>query len=233
MDNGFVLINKPENWTSNDAVVYLRRITKIKKTGHAGTLDPFATGLLIVGIGREATKHLDLFHTLSKTYEAEIVLGAESDTLDKTGIIIENKIENIPTKKEIIYVLSKFKGNQTQIPPMYSAKKIEGKKLYKLARKGIEVKREPNNIIVHNIELEKYKYPFLNIKLTVSTGTYVRTLAHDIGNMLSTGAYCKELRRTSIGKYSIQNSLDLKSITKEDIHSNLFFPMNLTAIDKT
>jgi tRNA pseudouridine55 synthase len=133
---GFILINKPAGITSHDVVDKLREITRIKKIGHAGTLDPFATGLLILGIGREFTKKLSIFQKKDKEYIATLRLGAESDTFDKEGKIVEKKVEKIPERKEIEEVLKNFLGEIEQIPPAFSAKKIKGKKLYELARRG-------------------------------------------------------------------------------------------------
>ncbi len=218
--SGFLLIDKPETWTSHDVVGYLRKVTGIKKIGHAGTLDPFATGLLVVGIGREATKRLDEFKGMSKTYVATIQLGATSDTFDSTGTI---NTESTKTQKhielnDITMVLENFVGTQKQLPPMFSAKKINGKKLYDLARKGIEVERKPNEITIYSLELLNFdeKKNELEINVNCSAGTYIRTLAHDIGQKLGCGAYCKELRRTNIGEFDVKNAVDVKNLEKDN-----------------
>ena len=211
----FILINKPKDWTSHDVVGYLRGILKIKKIGHAGTLDPFATGLLIVGVERDATKQLDTFKNLPKTYIAKIKLGAITNTYDSTGIITE-KSSKKPKIKEIKEILKQFIGPQEQIPPMHSAKRVAGKRLYKLARKGIEIERKPNKIEIYNIKLLKYNYPHLTIEINCSTGTYIRSLANDIGQTLGIGAYCDELQRTKIGEYTIEKSIDPKKIDKNN-----------------
>lgn len=218
---GFLLIDKPATWTSHDVVGYLRKVTKIKKIGHAGTLDPFATGLLIVGIGRAATKRLDEFKGMPKTYEAEIVFGATSDTFDKDGVLVKQTSATLPSKKEIDLVLLQFVGKQLQTPPMFSAKKIKGKKLYELARKGIEVEREPNEITIYTIKRIKKWRNSIHIQVTCSTGTYIRTLVHDIGQQLGCGAYCKELRRTAIGDYSVKKSKRPKQLSKRSIRKRL------------
>ncbi len=228
--SGFMykLIDKPVDWTSHDVVAKIRGIArkvtgnKKIKVGHAGTLDPFATGLLIVGIGREATKRLDEFKALPKTYIATLKLGATSDTQDSDGVITKTrKHENTktPTENKVIDILQNFIGKQEQIPPMYSAKKIGGKKLYDLARKGIEIEREPNEIEIFNIKLLDYNYPDLKIEVDCSTGTYIRTLAHDIGKKLDCGAYCDELRRTRIGEFDVD-----KAIQPNDIFFNDTLP---------
>ena len=222
---GFLLIDKPKDWTSHDVVGYLRRVTGIKKIGHAGTLDPFATGLLIVGIERTATKRLDEFKNLPKTYTATIRLGATSDTQDSTGDIKIQKTRNKQiTKEQIQNVLKTFIGKQTQIPPMHSAKKVGGKKLYELARKGIEIERRPHEIEIYDIAFLDYAYPNLTVRVDCSTGTYIRTLAADIGEALGVGAYCEELRRTQIGTYDVSKALPPKEISTENIDALLFLP---------
>ena len=215
--HGFLLVDKPVDWTSHDVVAYLRGALRIKKIGHAGTLDPFTTGLLIVGVGREATKRLDEFKGMEKEYIATIELGVSSDTYDATGAITENPQGNTqphPSTEQIHNVLHQFIGMQEQIPPMFSAKKLHGKKLYELARKGLEVERQPNEIEVFSIELLSYSYPHLEIKITCSTGTYIRSLAHDIGTKIGTGGLCKELRRTKIGTYSVKHATGPKNISQ-------------------
>ncbi|MFH1947377.1 MAG: tRNA pseudouridine(55) synthase TruB [Candidatus Magasanikbacteria bacterium] len=209
----YLLIDKPKDWTSHDVVAKIRGMarkeTGIKKikVGHAGTLDPFATGLLIVGIGRDATKRLDEFKALPKTYVATLKLGATSDTQDSTGVITKtpgtDRSRPVPSPNDIKNILQNFVGKQEQIPPMYSAKKVGGKKLYDLARKGIEIERKPIEIEIYDIKLLDYNYPDLKIEVECSTGTYIRTLANDIGKKIGCGAYCDELRRTRIGEYDV------------------------------
>jgi tRNA pseudouridine55 synthase len=218
----FLLVNKPEGWTSFDAVAYIRKHAdtaalrtdskqKRVKVGHAGTLDPFATGLLIIGVGREATKQLDRCKEMPKTYRAVIMLGKTSTTQDKTGVITENTVADaqIPDKDRITEVLHSMTGMQMQTPPMFSAKKINGQRLYTLARKGIEIERKPNQIEIMNIHLLEYNWPLLTVEVECSAGTYIRTLAQDIGQKLGTGAYCQELTRTRIGPYSLSNAINL------------------------
>ena len=221
----FILINKEAGWTSHDVVGYLRKITRIKKIGHAGTLDPFATGLLIVGIGRDATKRLDEFKGMHKEYEATVRLGGVSTTYDKTGVIAESSLsKKIISLEEIQPVIQSFAGQQEQLPPMYSAKKINGEKLYTLARKGIEVERRPQLITIFDIQIVHYEYPYLKLKITCSTGTYIRTIAHDIGQKLGVGAYCEELKRTHIGEWSLKNSICVTEMTQENWKNQLFDP---------
>lgn len=201
----FILIDKPAGITSHDVVGRLRRITGERRIGHAGTLDPFATGLLILGIGREATRELDKFLKLDKEYVATLRLDATSDTADRTGKITELPKKEI-SENDIKKIIKKFVGEQEQIPPMYSAKKINGKKMYELARKGIEIERQPVKIKIYDLEFIEYNYPILKIRVRASSGTYIRTLAEDIGKALGSGAYLEELRRTKIGVYDIKNA---------------------------
>lgn len=236
----FLLIDKPKGITSHDVIYRLRKITGIKKIGHAGTLDPNATGLLIVGIGRESTKKLgSLTKDTCKEYIADIVLGEERDTHDSEGIVTKSsKLNNkknmeilrlpmvalddnvggeiVPTLSNVKSVLKLFTGEIEQVPPKHSAIKIKGKKAYELARKGKEVKLKPRKVTIHSIEVLEYKYPFLKIKTSVSSGTYIRALARDIGRELGTYGYLGELRRTAISKYAIDKSLKLDDLNTDD-----------------
>jgi len=215
MNSGFLYINKPADWTSHDVVAHLRRVTGVKKIGHAGTLDPFATGLLIVGVGREATRELDKFLKQDKEYVAALHLGAASDTYDLTGKIEQNDATP-PAVRDIKEALKKFTGPQDQIPPMFSAKKVQGKKLYELARKGEEIARQPNKIIIHKIKLLNYDWPIMEIRVSCSSGTYIRSLAHDIGQTLGTGAYLEKLERTKIGRLKIKSAVNLDEINQNN-----------------
>lgn len=179
-----------------------------------------------MAIGRENTKRLDeLFKGLDKTYVATLRLGATSDTFDKMGVItaIEGVDNQIPllSKERLGKVVQSFVGEQTQLPPMYSAKKVDGKKLYKLARKGIEVERKPHHITIHSIELLDYTFPDVKIRIRCSTGTYIRTLVHDIGQKLGCGAYCEELERVSIGNYSLENATPIKDFSRDSWKASL------------
>lgn len=214
--SGFLLIDKPKGMTSHDVVDFLRKITKIKRIGHAGTLDPLATGLLIVGISRAATKKLSLFQKMEKEYEAKIRLGAVSDTFDAEGKITLFNVKEIPKRETIERVLKNFLGKIKQIPPPFSAKKIGGKKAYELARKGIFPKLKEIELEIYEIELVKYEWPILEIRIRCSSGTYVRTLAHEIGQKLGTGGYVEELRRTKIGEFSVEKAKKLSEISPEN-----------------
>lgn len=219
-NSGFIPINKPSSPSSHHVINMLRKITGIKKIGHAGTLDPFASGLLICAIGREATREIDQFVKLDKEYIAEIFLGATSDTYDRTGIInnYESRVLGITNYElnEVKKLIEKFIGPQQQIPPMYSAKKVGGRKLYELARKGIEIERQPNDINISNIKILGYSYPLLTLKINCSSGTYIRSLAHDIGQALGCGAYLKELQRTKIGEFNLTKAVDIKKLNEEN-----------------
>lgn len=218
MYKSFLLINKPENITSHDVVDKIREITGEKKVGHAGTLDPFATGLLIIAIGRESTKQLGKFLKLDKKYRATLKLGSVSDTHDKTGTIVLGSLPTTPhpSNDDIISVVSEFVGKIKQIPPMYSAKKIKGKKLYELARKGIEIERKAVDIEIFSIKIISYKWPELVIDVHCASGTYIRSLAHDIGQKLGVGAYLTNLHRTQIGDYKIKDAHNLDTLKSEN-----------------
>ncbi|MBT3412857.1 MAG: tRNA pseudouridine(55) synthase TruB [Candidatus Jacksonbacteria bacterium] len=204
--NGFLLINKPVGPTSHDVIDEIRKTTGIKKVGHAGTLDPFADGLLIVAVGT-STKSLKHFVGLDKKYRATLTLGATSDTYDNTGVITHSKSEiQNPKQDDVKTIISTFAGKQKQTPPMYSAKKVKGKKLYELAREGKEIKRDPINIELFSIELIEYSYPKLVIDVHCTSGTYIRTLGHDIGQKLGTGAYLENLTRTAIGDFTLEQA---------------------------
>jgi len=226
---GFILVYKPAGLTSHDVIDRIRKITGIRKVGHAGTLDPFATGLLLIAIG-SYTKKLQAFVGLDKTYEARLRLGAVSETYDtegaKTEIITEKPDDIDETRIET--VLSSFRGGYLQKAPIFSAKKIKGRKLYELARKGeaTESLRPEKQVEIHALTLNLFSWPHLDILVSCGSGTYIRSLAHDIGTALGTGAYAETLRRTKIGPYSIENSLILKSLNKEQIGASLLLDMD-------
>lgn len=221
-DFGFILINKEPGPTSHDIVYKLRKITGIKKIGHAGTLDPFASGLLIVAIDRKATKKIDQFVKLDKKYLADIVLGKTTDTKDRTGKIENKYLGEKISKQKIKQNILKLKNQTEQIPPMYSAKKINGKKLYELARKNIEIERRPQTIKIFYIKIKKYKWPKLQLKIHCSSGTYIRTIADDLGQELGCGAYLEELKRISIGKYKNKRAKLIKQLNAKNWKNYLF-----------
>lgn len=210
----FLLIDKPKEITSHDVIDKVRKVTGETKVGHAGTLDPKATGLLIIGIGRESTKKLGkLTKDTRKTYTAEIYLGEERNTDDSEGMVI-SKAKGVlaPGEKEIRLILLSFLGEQKQAPPIFSAIKVGGKKSYNLARKGKKVNLGTRDISIHSIKLLAYKYPLLKIVTTVSSGTYVRALARDVGKKIGCGAYLRNLRREAIGEYLVEKSHKLVNL---------------------
>ncbi|MFZ6015002.1 MAG: tRNA pseudouridine(55) synthase TruB [Patescibacteria group bacterium] len=215
-ENGeILLIDKPAGITSHDVVDRIRKIYSTRRVGHGGTLDPFATGLLIIGIG-PATKKLHDIVGLDKTYEATATLGATSDTYDLTGLIAptpDSKFQ-IPDLKNIEDVLKNFQGVIDQKAPAYSAKKVGGKKLYELARAGQDVEhlRPTKKVDIAELVITDYNYPTLKFKVTCSSGTYIRSLAHDIGQELGCGAYLSELRRTRIGEYKLEDAKKLETL---------------------
>jgi tRNA pseudouridine55 synthase len=219
--DGFLYIDKPAGITSHDVIDRLRRLTGVRRIGHAGTLDPFATGLLVVGVGREATKKLGGFLGQDKEYVGTMVLGGRSDTQDATGRITPESVAAMPDRTSLEAAVRKFVGQISQTPPMYSAKKIRGQKLYELARQGKEIAREPVTVTVSEMELTGYEPPKATFRVRCSSGTYIRTLAHDIGDVLKTGAYLESLRRTAIGDISIEKSIKLEELTPENWQRHL------------
>lgn len=231
-----ILIDKPAGWTSFDVVAKIRSNLRRNspqssvngkqklKVGHSGTLDPFATGLLIILIG-SATKRQDEFMKQDKVYEATFRLGAVSTTGDPEGEITERGMLNderreatpttnyhLPSTEEVQKALAKFVGEITQVPPQYSAIKVNGKKAYELARAGKKVELKPRQVTIYSLELLEYVWPEIKVRAHVSSGTYIRTLAEDIGNELGTGAYCLELRRTKIGGYEVKDAKTIEDI---------------------
>lgn len=207
---GILLVNKPSGIPSFRLVTLLRKATKIRKIGHAGTLDPFAEGLMILLIGKNYTKKSNLFLNQDKEYIATIRLGQSTDTYDREGQVTQTS-DLIPTEEKINEVLENYQGTIEQVPPMYSAKKIDGKKLYELARKGIEVKREAKPVTL-SITKISYQYPELKIQVQCSKGTYIRTLAHDIGSDLGCFGHVTELVRTKSGPFSLDNAIEVQQI---------------------
>lgn len=220
--DGIININKPKGITSFDVIRKLRKILSIKKIGHTGTLDPLATGVLLVCVGK-ATKLAQDIEAHSKEYVAEFELGYKTDTYDTEGTIID-RVENFSiSKNELENVLKKFVGNIKQIPPMYSAIKINGQKLYDLARKGETVEREARDIKIDYIELLSFDGKKVCIKCKVSKGTYIRSLIYDIGEELKTFAVMTSLTRTSVGNEKIENSFSIEDIEKSMKDKNFDF----------
>lgn len=211
-EGNVLLINKPSGPTSHDIVDQVRKITGEKTVGHAGTLDPFAEGLLIVLIGRGATKRQSEFMKLDKEYIAVLELGTESDTDDSTGKL---KIKKLGFKIElpaIKHLVQKFIGEIEQVPPQYSAIKIKGKKAYEFARKRQKIELKPRKIKIYSIYILEYIWPRLTLKINCSSGTYIRALARDLGTKLGSGAYVQKLVRTKIGEYKLEDALILENL---------------------
>lgn len=212
MTDGILLIDKPANMTSFGVVARVRRVLsrdagKKVKVGHTGTLDPFATGLMILVIGQEC-KRAGVYTKLDKVYEATFVLGQESTTGDPEGELTTIS-DKQPARDDIETALVHFRGTIMQRPPIFSAIKINGQRAYKLARNGEEIEIPERSITVHSLEIIDYSYPELKIRTHVSSGTYIRSLAVDIGKMLETGAYCSELRRIDIAEWSVDDAKHL------------------------
>lgn len=203
---GILLVNKPKGKTSFSLVRELRKRLGVKKIGHAGTLDPFATGVMVMLIGRHYTRLSDQFLLKDKEYIAQVYLGVATDTYDCDGQPISHS-DKIPSLQEIQHALQDFQGEIEQVPPMYSAKKSQGKKLYELARQGQSVEREAVKVSVQ-IDLLTYAYPYLELKVSCSKGTYVRSLAHDLGQKLACGAHLANLTRTRSGTFHLRDCLD-------------------------
>jgi len=210
---GVLLVDKPTDHTSHDVVARLRRKLQMKRIGHAGTLDPMATGLLIMLIGK-ATKISQYLISLDKEYEGTIELGKVTDSQDAQGQVMETKPVPALTEPELRTAMQGFLGDQYQTPPMYSAIKIDGVPLYKSARKGEEIEREPRFIRVSEFELTRFGLPAFDFRLRCSKGTYVRTIAHDLGQRLGCGAHLAALRRTATDRFNIAQALTLDEIEK-------------------
>lgn len=205
-------INKPAGITSHTVVNKLRKHYGIKKIGHAGTLDPFATGVLILLVGRESTKRSQELMKQDKIYRTKLKLGYISDTYDNDGVVEEYNIQKVPTKAEIDQIIASFIGDISQIPPMYSAIKINGKKMYELARKGQTIDIPPRLVNIYDITVLDYTYPYLILDISCSSGTYIRSLGYDIGIKLETGAYLETLERRQSGEYNIENCYNLDNL---------------------
>jgi tRNA pseudouridine55 synthase len=213
---GILLIDKPEGKTAFSLVSILRRVFGVRCIGHAGTLDPFATGLMVLLVGRNYTKLSDSFLGQDKEYITQIRLGSDTDTYDCTGEVVRTTDRPPPTDAEIRETLALFQGDIQQIPPMYSAKKVQGRKLYELARKGQTIERKPANVHVE-IELLRYEYPFIDLQVRCSKGTYIRSLGYDIGQHLDTGAHLTKLRRIRSGAFHIADCVDGAQLQNPEI----------------
>ena len=217
MDNKNLVINlnKPKGLTSQQAVTKVKKLFAVRKAGHAGTLDPIATGILLVCLN-EATKITRFLADADKEYLAMMKLGERTDTLDSEGKIIYKATDFSVDKNLIESVLERFRGKIEQIPPMYSAIKVAGKPLYMLARKGIEVERRHRSVNVYKLDIAGFAPPFLEIRVLCSKGTYIRTLCDDIGTALGTGAHVVELKRTKIGDFILEDSAGFDELPNKE-----------------
>ena len=208
--NGIVIIDKPAGWTSQDVTARLRRVFGTRRIGHGGTLDPMATGVLPVFVGR-ATRGVEFFEHAEKTYETELLLGIATDTEDITGTVLIRREVSV-TPEQLTAVLERFRGEIMQIPPMYSALKVNGQKLCDLARKGRQVERQPRPVTIHELTLLSREGDTLRLRVRCSKGTYIRTLCADIGEALGCGGCMQALRRTQAGEYTIAEAVPLQQL---------------------
>ena len=208
--NGILIVDKPSGWTSHDVVGKLRRVLGERRIGHGGTLDPMATGVLPVFVGR-ATRAVPFCENDRKEYVARFRPGVVTDTQDITGTVL-SRSDAVPTRQELLAVLPEFTGTVAQIPPMYSAVKVQGKKLYELARKGVEIERKPREITIYSLTAEEWDGTDVILRIRCSKGTYIRTLCHDIGERLGCGGCLAELRRTGAGRFSLTDCVTMEQI---------------------
>lgn len=225
---GLLLVDKPKGWTSFDVVNYVRRMvatangTKPKNTkvGHTGTLDPLATGLLVLLVGKEYTRKATELTKLDKTYEVTMKLGETSTTADDEG---EKTVVStiVPTQEAVQEALDKLQGHIMQTPPVFSAMKIDGQRAYKLARAGKPVEMVARPVTIYKNELTSYEYPYVKFTSEVGSGTYIRSLVEDLGKLLGTGAYMSDLRRTRVGEFTIEKSVPVDNLTAETLQGLL------------
>ena len=224
--NGILLVDKPQDWTSHDVVAKLRGVFGERRIGHSGTLDPLATGLLVVFLGK-ATKAVEFSEAAEKEYLAHLRIGIETDTQDITGTVLHTSAET-PDRAALEAVLPQFCGEIQQIPPMYSAIKINGKKLYDIARRGGEVERQPRSIFIHELSVLGEENGEFVLRIRCSKGTYIRTLCHDIGKALGCGGVMTALRRTRVGGYDVQDAHTVAALSEmeRDEAESLLLPLD-------
>jgi tRNA pseudouridine55 synthase len=231
--NGILNINKPTGRTSQDIVSHVKRLSKQRRVGHAGTLDPIATGVLPVCLG-QATRMSSFIMESRKTYIAEITLGISTNTFDREGTIIQEKDPSYVTKEQIDGLLPTLQGKIMQKPPAFSALKRQGKRLYELARLGVDVQTDAREVTVYNLETLDWNPPLLTIEVECGKGTYIRSIAHDIGESLGCGAYISNLKRTKYGPFLISDSVDmpkLESAFNDERWRELLYPMDIAISD--
>ena len=222
--NGIVIVDKPAGWTSQDVTAKLRGVYRTRRIGHGGTLDPMATGVLPVFVGR-ATRGVEFFEHAEKTYETTLRLGVETDTEDITGTVLETHPVAV-SREDLLQVLPQFRGEILQVPPMYSALKINGQKLVNLARKGVEVERKPRPITVFELECLAFDGETARLRVRCSKGTYIRTLCKDIGQALGCGGCMEALRRVSAGAYTMEEAVPLAQIVESTAPETYLRPVD-------
>lgn len=225
--NGVILINKPSGMTSHNLVTKTKHFLNVSKAGHFGTLDPLATGLLIIGL-EKATKLFPYISKKNKVYKGQMKLGVTTDTYDSHGQTISENQNSIHGLKKLRETMKKFEGKIEQIPPPYSSKKYKGKSLYKWARNNQPFELKPSKVTVHKFQITRFSPPFLRFEVRCSSGTYVRSLVHDVGQELGCGAHLTELQRTQIGHFHLKNSLTLKQVeifSKEERIKDFILPL--------
>ncbi len=225
MANGMIVIDKPQDWTSMDVCAKLRGVFREKRVGHGGTLDPMATGVLPVFVGR-ATRATEFVAQGDKEYIAQLRLGVTTDTQDVTGNVVATSAVPVDAEEKLRGLLPQFTGDILQIPPMYSAIKRQGQKLYELARKGVEVDRPPRPVTIHSLEiLRQVEENTFELRVVCSKGTYIRTLCHDLGRALGCGGVMAALRRTRVGGFSLENSVTLAELVKDPAPERFLRPV--------
>lgn len=217
--DGVLNIYKPKGMTSFDVVRLVKKTSSTRKVGHAGTLDPEASGVLPVCIGR-GTKIIEFIMESEKVYRVQMKLGVITDTYDVEGKVVSVR-DVLVSDSSIKDTILSFKGESFQVPPMYSALKVNGKKLYELARNGIEIERDPRKIFIHDIKIHSIEKPFVDFEVICSKGTYIRSLCYDIGNKLECGAMMNNLERLATGRFKIEESVNINELTKENIEEHL------------
>ncbi len=222
--NGIVIVDKPQGWTSQDVTARLRRVFNTRRIGHGGTLDPMATGVLPVFVGR-GTRCVEFFEHAEKVYETVLRPGLTTDTEDITGTVLTEQEVSV-SEEDILRVLPKFRGEILQVPPMYSALKVDGKKLYDLARKGIEVERKPRPITIHELTLLGMEADGIRLRVRCSKGTYIRTLCKDIGEALGCGGCMARLRRVRAGEYTVDGAVPLEVLLEAENPEQYLLPMD-------
>lgn len=226
---GFLNLNKPSGLSSRDVVNRVQKIVRPLRTGHAGTLDPLATGVLLVCIG-DATRLVSRLQELPKTYVAEFLLGQSSDTDDSTGSIREQSAPGlVPDRESVLAGLQQFTGVISQIPPAFSAVHVSGRRAYDLARRGEVPELQPREVTVHSIQLLRYQWPVLSLEIECSSGTYIRSIARDLGQLLGCGGLMSRLERTAIGPFHVQDSLDPEGLTAATVERGLISPLRIVA----